>query len=316
VALDGRALPRAMGDAVTWFKTDDGFPEHPKADALAEHFGTSWQLLHLAFAAWHHLGCDCAARRTDGVFAASRAYRVLRAPRREVDRALAGLVAVGLLTRDGEVYTYHDWSEYQPTRAQLDAERAAKTERQNRWRAGKTPSVDGRVDASTRRLIDGRVDASVDAAPSRPDPTRPDPTKEAPLPPAVGKLSAADVDDVLQRESGGRIDVRSANGPKLALLALLGEMAVTPTELAVAAKLCRTPSAVWPWAEGLKADRSRVTVTWLVGGEGAPRLHELVAAARAASPPPMPTPRPTLSDAQMRRLSPFAGLLERTRTHD
>ena len=28
-----------------WFKSDDGFPEHPKSDALAEHFGADWPTL-------------------------------------------------------------------------------------------------------------------------------------------------------------------------------------------------------------------------------------------------------------------------------
>lgn len=178
---------------MTWFKTDDGFPEHPKVDALAAHFGRSWQHLHLALAAWHHLGCDCASRRTDGRFDLARAQRVVRAPAREVERALEGLVAVGLLTLDGGTYAYHDWAEYQPTRAQLDAERVAKTERQSRWRKGISQRVDGAVDASTPRLVDGHVDASrdggVDGAPSRPVPTRPVPTPPSTPPtpsPGVG----------------------------------------------------------------------------------------------------------------------------------
>jgi hypothetical protein len=163
---------------VTWLRTDDGFPEHPKSDALAEHFGDDWQTLNLAFATWHHMGCDCAARRTDGEFSAPRAYRVIRAPREVIDRAIAGLVEVGLIERRGDRFVFHDWSEYQPTRAQLEEEKAAKTARQQRWRAGKSPrdshGVDGAVDASTSRLVDG----AVDSAPSRPVPTRPDPSEQ------------------------------------------------------------------------------------------------------------------------------------------
>ena len=168
---------------MTWLRTDDGFPEHPKCDALAEHFGDDWQTLNLAFAIWHHMGCDCAARRTDGVFNVSRAYRVVRAPRSAIDSALAGLVKVGLLERRADCLVFHDWAQYQPTRAQLDAEREAKNARQARWREGvaKTPEkkrgVDDAVDASTRPSVDGDVDASgdgrVDGAPSRPVPTRP-----------------------------------------------------------------------------------------------------------------------------------------------
>ena len=156
-----------------WHRSDDRFPEHPKCDALAERFGDDWAALHLAFALWHHMGCDCAARRTDGVFNAQRAYRIMRAPREAIDRAIAGLLAVGLLDKHRDGVVFHDWSDYQPTRSEIDAERAAKTERQRRWRKNlneKSALVDGDVDAPTDRLVDG----GVDAAPSRPVPTRPE----------------------------------------------------------------------------------------------------------------------------------------------
>lgn len=182
---------------MTWHRTDDGFPEHPKCDALALHFGNDWQHLNLAFALWHHLGCDCAARRTDGAFQAARAYRVMRAPRRAVDVALAGLVAVGLLEVTDSGFTFHDWAEYQPTRAQLDAERVQKTQRQARWRAGKPTTetagnkgnrdgVDGHVDASTHPHVDASVDGAVDPAPSRPVPAR---TQIPPCAPPLGEGS-------------------------------------------------------------------------------------------------------------------------------
>lgn len=184
---------------MTWFRTDDGFPEHPKADRLAEYFGDQWQLLNLAFAAWHHIGCDCAARRTDGVFNSARAYRVMRAPRTAVDKAIAGLVAAGLVKRIEDGFVFHDWAEYQPTKAQLDSEREAKNRRMARWRAGKSFERDGHVDAShsredsrvtpsvlaSRRSGDGDVDASTDAsvdaqvtlAPSRPVPSHKEKTQ-------------------------------------------------------------------------------------------------------------------------------------------
>jgi hypothetical protein len=172
---------------VTWHRSDDGFPEHPKSDALAEHFGDDWATCAVAFMAWHHMGCDCAARRTDGVFNASRARRVVRAPAEVVDRALAALVKVGFLDKHRDGFVFHDWAEYQPTRAELDAERAAKTERQKRWRENrpkKAANVDGHVDASTPPSVDvaetrdGGVrrrdgDGGVEGAPSRPVPTRP-----------------------------------------------------------------------------------------------------------------------------------------------
>lgn len=181
-----------------WHRSDDGFPEHPKCDALTEHFGDDWATLNVAFALWHHMGCDCAARRTDGVFNSARAYRVMRAPREVVDRSLAGLRAVGLLDKHRDGFVFHDWHDYQPTRADLDAERAAKSERQKRWRENRCRERevrDGRVDASTSRLVDGRVDASgdggVDGAPSRPVPARPvEEQSLSPVPPAAAPLAA------------------------------------------------------------------------------------------------------------------------------
>lgn len=156
---------------MTWFKSDDRFPEHPKVDALEAHFGRSWQTLNLALATWHLLGCDCAARRTDGRFDLARAQRVVRAPGREVERALEGLVAVGLLTLDGGVYAYHDWAEYQPTKAQLDEERKATARRQSEWR--KRHSTE--KNAGRNGVSNGVTNGVSNAAPTRPVPTRPDP---------------------------------------------------------------------------------------------------------------------------------------------
>jgi len=114
-----------------WFKSDDGFPEHPKSDALAEHFGDDWPTLNLAFATWHHMGCDCASRGTDGVFSSARAYRVMRAPREAIDAAVAGLLAVGLLEATEGAFVFHDWHHYQPSTAEV----AAKREEVSRKRA-------------------------------------------------------------------------------------------------------------------------------------------------------------------------------------
>ena len=114
-----------------WFKSDDGFPEHPKSDALAEHFGADWPTLNLAFATWHHMGCDCASRGTDGAFSSARAYRVMRAPREAVDAAVAGLLAVGLLEASEGAFVFHDWHHYQPSNVEV----AAKREEVSRKRA-------------------------------------------------------------------------------------------------------------------------------------------------------------------------------------
>jgi len=120
---------------VTWFRTDDDFPEHVKVDALEAAAG-SWQVYAAARTVWHDLGCDCARRRTDGLFQRQRAHRVCRLPAEVVDQALVALVASGLIRAEGtDAYRFHDWDDYQPTKAELDHEKRLSADRQKAWRA-------------------------------------------------------------------------------------------------------------------------------------------------------------------------------------
>lgn len=185
---------------MSWLRVDDLLPDHPKADGLERACGDDVALLGAAWMCWLHLGCDCARRRTDGRFTIARAQRAVRLPAELVERAVAALFAAGLLERTVDGYAFHDWADYQPTRAQLDEERAAKTERQRRWRESRArvdASTAPSTDASTRRLRDATVDAStgastapsrqrstrasVDAAPSQPVPTPKEETRAGAL---------------------------------------------------------------------------------------------------------------------------------------
>lgn len=311
---------------MTWLRTDDGFPEHPKCDALAAHFGDDWATLNLAFALWHHMGCDCASRRTDGAFDSARAYRVMRAPREVVDKALAGLVKVRLLERKRDGFLFHDWAEYQPTKAQLDAERAQKTARQARWRAGKagevdaaeTPPktagrrrVDGAVDASTSRLGDG----AVEGAPSRPDPSRPDreegsaPAREAsPATPSPRRQRREPVEtpwlDALNRATKSHAILGGAPSLMAECEDVLSRIAPSDEVLAAMGHAFGDTSKWWP---GSKHPR-KPTLNDLAGfnaGDGHPwrALTALVAhaqglverrgAADALPPPPPPRREPS-----------------------
>lgn len=302
---------------MTWHRSDDGFPEHPKCDALAEHFGDDWATCNVAFATWHHMGCDCAARRTDGVFNASRAHRVVRAPREVIDRALAGLLKVGLLDKHRDGFVFHDWAVYQPTRAELDAERAAKTERQKRWRenhpknrgavdGGVDASRDGHVDASTRRLTDnGRrvasasVDGGVDAAPSRPVPTRPDPegesrapAREEPTPSAHGPATTAtgrSLLDAFRDATGSRATLVGNMAEERGLADMLARLAPTAAEVTAMGVALGEVAAWWP--QGKRPAPKHVTLRDLAGfrgKDGSPEwgpLSALVAHVRAKSRP-------------------------------
>ncbi len=169
---------------MTWFATDDGFPEHPKVDRLEALSAGDWSRYAAARMVWHDMGCDCARRLTDGAFLRVRAHRVCRLPREVVDVALADLVGAGLILTAGDGFAFHDWNAYQPTRAKVEAMRASKTERQRRWRdrvdASTEPSTGASTNASTSASTGASTsasrDASVDAAPSPPLPSPPLPS--------------------------------------------------------------------------------------------------------------------------------------------
>lgn len=60
-------------------------------------------------------------------------------------RAANALVDAGLWTRaviEGEGgYQFHDWEHYQPSKAEIERERAASRERQRRWRENRRNAV-------------------------------------------------------------------------------------------------------------------------------------------------------------------------------
>lgn len=118
---------------MTWFRADDDLPEHVKADAIERAAGSP-AALAAAWMTWLHMGCDCAKRRTDGLFDRARAHRAVRLPPAMVDAALASLVSARLLDLEGDAYRLHDWADYQPTKEELDADRKANADRQKAWR--------------------------------------------------------------------------------------------------------------------------------------------------------------------------------------
>ncbi|MBN9208166.1 MAG: hypothetical protein J0H96_05810 [Microbacterium ginsengisoli] len=65
-------------------------------------------------------------------------------------------------------FRFHDWSDYQPTKEQVLAERAAATERKRVSREKSRQKSQG----ESRRDARG-IDAVIPASPTRPDPTRP-----------------------------------------------------------------------------------------------------------------------------------------------
>jgi hypothetical protein len=155
---------------VTWFKVDDGFADHPKVDALLEGKHADG-----ALALWTLAGCWCAKQLTDGLVPAGRIRRFgLKNP----DAAAAELVRVGLWVTVPDGFQFHQWTDHQPTREQVLADRAAAAERQRRRRdKRRDESVNhGESHDGCHAVTSGEVtepEGVSHSPPTRPDPARP-----------------------------------------------------------------------------------------------------------------------------------------------
>lgn len=147
---------------MTWFKVDDKLHSHAKVLQLVDDGESD------AMALWTLAGSWAASSETDGWVPVSAARRV---DPDHYERRAAALVRVRLweeAEREGKKgWVFHGWNEpgRQPTAEQIQSNRAAKTERQARWREKKAEqqqndgAVDGDVDASTGFRVDAGVDA-------------------------------------------------------------------------------------------------------------------------------------------------------------
>lgn len=135
---------------MTWFKVDDGLALHPKAIEA----GNS------ALGLWVRAGAWCASQLTDG-----RLPGAMLAPlggrARDADR----LVKAGLWWQTENGYEFRDWTDYQPTRVQVRAERDAAKERQRRHREQRNNGVTDGVTTPVTNAVSH-------SAPSRPVPSR------------------------------------------------------------------------------------------------------------------------------------------------
>ena len=129
-----------------WFKVDDALAMHVKA------FMAGNQPLGL----WVRAGSWCMQQLTDGHIPAG----VVTALGGTWDDA-AALVNAGLWHQAEGGYQFHDWSEYQPTRDQIESERAKTRERVEKHRAAKVGNGGGNAVTNGGRT----------GAPSRPVPT-------------------------------------------------------------------------------------------------------------------------------------------------
>lgn len=134
-----------------WFKVDDSFDTHAKAIRAGNQ----------ALGLWVRCGAYSARHLTDGFVPAEIAKLYGRAGE------VRALVAAGLWSPIEGGYQMHDFHDYNPTSAQVRADRKAAAERQRRAREAAASRRDGGV---SHAVSNGEVRA--ESRSPRPDPTR------------------------------------------------------------------------------------------------------------------------------------------------
>lgn len=119
---------------MTWFKVDDDFWSHPKVIGLPLS----------AIGLWTKAGAYSAKFETDGRLNLAQ-IAPLGGRKRDIDR----LVEAGLWVRTLAGIEFVDWEQYQPTKAQIAAERKARAERIRKWREARRNAV---TDAATNTV--------------------------------------------------------------------------------------------------------------------------------------------------------------------
>ena len=141
---------------MAWAKLDDAFPDHPKVERLSD----------AAFRLYVRAICYSARLLTDG----DVPYETLKRWAGK-KRLLEELVEAGLFDMDGERWSVHDYLEYNRTRVQVLADRAAAADRMSKRRS---PDVRPNIARSSPSQSDSDP---------LPDSTNPEiPTKRAPKP--------------------------------------------------------------------------------------------------------------------------------------
>lgn len=148
---------------MAWFKVDDGF--HASRKLLMIPKRTRFAAAGL----WAIAGSWCADQLTDGNIP-DYMIKELGAP----PAAPLALVDCGLWERAHGGYVFRNWHEYQPSKQDVDAERAASRERMRDLRAKrKQPKP---LEQAKAGEVFGRTGPNGSESVRNPDPSRPDPT--------------------------------------------------------------------------------------------------------------------------------------------
>lgn len=109
---------------IPWFKVDDHLPTHRKVLAIPRGARRL-----AAVGGWTFGGAWCSANLTEGRIPTA-VLEDLAIPTKQAD----DLVDSGLWVPDGKGYRMHDFAAYNPSKEQVERDRAAAAERQRRAR--------------------------------------------------------------------------------------------------------------------------------------------------------------------------------------
>lgn len=138
---------------MTWFKVDDQLAFHPKVIEA----GNS------AMGLWVRAGAWCSAHLTGGALP-KHMIGTLGAQARDAKR----LVEAGLWEQTDVGFQFRDWEDYQPSKSQVEADKAANRERQRRFRERRR---NAESDVVSNEGSNGVTNDVTNDAPTRPDPT-------------------------------------------------------------------------------------------------------------------------------------------------
>lgn len=154
---------------MVWFKVDDGFYDHPKF----------LDVPNAAIGLWAKAGAWCSRHLTDGVIPASQ-VTMLRGTKSQVNALISTGIWRHSETESGaKAYAFHGWNEYQPTRGQVEKDRAESAERQRKSRERKRDEQEQseNVTRDSQTPVTRDSHESHKGVSQRPGPTRPDPTR-------------------------------------------------------------------------------------------------------------------------------------------
>lgn len=152
---------------MTWFRVDDELLDNPKVEALHEALVDQENVLHAAMHIWLVAGVHSARNLLDGKVREAKLRQLSQASAKVFASAVDALVSAGLMRRDAGSVELHDWSQWNPTREQVEFRRNKDAVRKESKRTAHVVRED------SARTPSGHDDAS-ERNPRLPDPD-PDP---------------------------------------------------------------------------------------------------------------------------------------------